>query len=139
MPPNGGKLQTINGNYMIDYLYYRFYRLWLCSSLAEGTAFMAMLLFSVILSTNVLIIWGILTQYNIVAYPSDVQYYIIEGSLIALLSSRFFIKNRYKKIVAKYDDENPMQRKAGIWVLTIYIAITLIGFFIEALYRQGKI
>lgn len=100
---------------------------------------MAMLLFSVILSTNVLIVWGILTQYDIVAYPSDVQYYIIEGSLIALLSSRFFIKNRYKKIVAKYDDENPMQRKAGIWVLTIYIAITLIGFFIEALYRQGKI
>ena len=63
---------------MIDYLYYRFYRLWLCSSLAEGAAFMAMLLFSVILSTNVLIVWGILTQYSIVAYPSDVQYYIIE-------------------------------------------------------------
>ena len=74
---------------------------------------MAMLLFSVILSTNVLIVWGILTQYNIVAYPSDVQYYIVEGSLIALLSSRFFIKNRYKKIVAKYDDENPMQRNMG--------------------------
>ena len=53
---------------MIDYLFYRFYRLWLCSSLAEGAAFMAMLLFSVILSTNVLIVWGILTQYNIVAF-----------------------------------------------------------------------
>lgn len=100
---------------------------------------MAMLLFSVILSTNVLTVWGILTQYNIVAYSSDVQYYIIEGSLIALLSSRFFIKNRYKKVVAKYDDENPIQRKAGIWVLTIYMAITFIGFFIEALYRQGRI
>lgn len=124
---------------MIDYLYYRFYRLWLCSSLAEGAAFMAMLLFSVILSTDVLIVWGLLTQYDIVAYPSDVQYYIIEGSLMALLSSRFFIGNRYKKIITKYDDENPMQRKAGIWVLTIYVAITLIGFFIEALYRQGKI
>ena len=124
---------------MIDYLYYRFYRLWLCSSLAEGAAFMAMLLFSVILSTNVLIVWGILTQYSIVAYPSDVQYYIIEGSLIAWLSGRFFIKNRYKKVIAKYDDVNPMQRKVGIWVLAMYIAITLIVFFIEALYRQGKI
>lgn len=113
---------------MIDYLYYRFYRLWLCSSLAEGAAFMAMLLFSVILSTHVLIVWGILTQYSIVAYPSDVQYYIIEGSLIAWLSGRFFIKNRYKKVIAKYDDENPMQRKVGIWVLAMYIAITLIVF-----------
>ena len=100
---------------------------------------MAMLLFSVILSTNVLIVWGILTQYNIVAYPFDVQYYIIEGGLIAQLSGRFFIKNRYKKVIAKYDDENPMQRKVGIWVLAMYIIITLIVFFIEALYRQGKI
>ena len=124
---------------MIDYLYYRFYRLWLHSSLAEGAAFMAMLLFSVILSTNVLIVWGILTQCGFVKYPSDVQYYIVEGSLIALLSLCFFIKNRYKKVVAKYDDENLMQRRVGKWVLIMYMAITFIGFFIEALYRQGKI
>lgn len=124
---------------MIDYLYYRFYRLWLHSSLAEGAAFMAMLLFSVLLSTNVLMVWGILTQCGFVKYLSDVQYYIVEGSLIALLSIRFFIKNRYKKVVAKYDDENPMQRRAGKWVLIMYMAITFIGFFIEALYRQGKI
>lgn len=124
---------------MIDYLYYRFYRLWLYSSLAEGAAFMAMLLFSVLLSTNVLMVWGILTQCGFVKYPSDVQYYIVEGSLIALLSIRFFIKNRYKKVVAKYDDENPMQRRAGKWILIMYMAITFIGFFIEALYRQGKI
>ena len=124
---------------MIDYLYYRFYRLWLHSSLAEGAAFMAMLLFSVLLSTNVLMVWGILTQCGFVKYPSDVQYYIVEGSLIALLSLCFFIKNRYKKVVAKYDDENLMQRRVGKWVLIMYMAITFIGFFIEALYRQGKI
>lgn len=58
----------------------------------------------------------------------DVQYYIIEGGLIAWLSGRFFIKNRYKKVIAKYDDENPMQRKVGIWVLAMYIIITLIVF-----------
>lgn len=64
---------------MIDYLYYRFYRLWLHSSLAEGAVFMGMLMFSVLLSTNVLTVWGMLTRYGIVAYPSDIQYYIIEG------------------------------------------------------------
>lgn len=32
-----------------------------------------------------------------------------------------------------------MQRRAGKWVLIMYMAITFIGFFIEALYRQGKI
>ena len=124
---------------MIDYLYYRFYRLWLHSSLAEGAVFMAMLLFSVILSTNILTVWGILTQYGIGEYPSDTQYYIIEGSLIVLLSGTFFFKKRYIRIITKYENENTMQSKAGAWILTIYIVVTLIGFFIEALYRQGKI
>ncbi|MCS2302102.1 hypothetical protein NXX23_04305 [Bacteroides ovatus] len=123
---------------MIDYLYYRFYRLWLHSSLAEGAVFMAMLLFSVILSTNILTVWGILTQYGIGEYPSDTQYYIIEGSLIVLLSGTFFFKKRYRRIITKYENENTMQSKAGAWILTIYIVVTLIGFFIEALYRQGK-
>ena len=124
---------------MIDYLYYRFYRLWLHSSLAEGAVFMAMLLFSVILSTNILTVWGILTPYGIGEYPSDTQYYIIEGSLIVLLSGTFFFKKRYRRIITKYENENTMQSKAGAWILTIYIVVTLIGFFIEALYRQGKI
>ena len=124
---------------MIVYLYYRFYRLWLHSSLAEGAVFMAMLLFSVILSTNILTVWGILTQYGIGEYPSDTQYYIIEGSLIVLLSGTFFFKKRYRRIITKYENENTMQSKAGAWILTIYIVVTLIGFFIEALYRQGKI
>ena len=124
---------------MIDYLYYRFYRLWLHSSLAEGAVFMAMLLFSVILSTNILTVWGILIQYGIGEYPSDTQYYIIEGSLIVLLSGTFFFKKRYRRIITKYENENTMQSKAGAWILTIYIVVTLIGFFIEALYRQGKI
>ena len=124
---------------MIDYLYYRFYRLWLHYSLAEGAVFMAMLLFSVILSTNILTVWGILTQYGIGEYPSDTQYYIIEGSLIVLLSGTFFFKKRYRRIITKYENENTMQSKAGAWILTIYIVVTLIGFFIEALYRQGKI
>ena len=124
---------------MIDYLYYRFYRLWLHSSLAEGAVFMAMLLFSVILSTNILTVWGILTQYGIGEYTSDTQYYIIEGSLIVLLSGTFFFKKRYRRIITKYENENTMQSKAGAWILTIYIVVTLIGFFIEAVYRQGKI
>ena len=124
---------------MIDYFYYRFYKLWLHSSLAEGAVFMGMLMFSVILSTNVLTVWGILTQYGIIEYPSDNQYYIIEGGLIVLLGGRFFFKKRYRRIITKYDDGNTVQNKAGAWMLTTYILVTLIGFFIDALYRQGEI
>lgn len=107
---------------MIDYLYYRFYRLWLHSSLAEGAVFM-----------------GMLTRYGIVAYPSDIQYYIIEGGIIALLSWRFFFRKRYDRIIARYDDESPVQRKSGAWVLALYVAATFIVFSLEALQRQGKI
>ena len=88
---------------------------------------------------HILTVWGILTQYGIGEYPSDTQYYIIEGSLIVLLSGTFFFKKRYRRIITKYENENTMQSKAGAWILTIYIVVTLIGFFIEALYRQGKI
>lgn len=124
---------------MIDYLYYRFYRLWLHSSLAEGAVFMGMLMFSVILSTNVLTVWGMLTRYGIVAYPSDIQYYIIEGGIIALLSWRFFFRKRYDRIIARYYDESPVQRKSGAWVLALYVVSTIAVFFLEALQRQGKI
>lgn len=124
---------------MIDYLYYRFYRLWLHSSLAEGAVFMGMLMFSVVLSANALTVWGMLTRYGIVAYPSDIQYYIIEGGIIALLSWRFFFRKRYDRIIARYDDESPVQRKSGVWVLALYVAATFIVFFLEALQRQGKI
>lgn len=91
------------------------------------------------LSTNVLTVWGILTLYGVVESLSDTQYYIIEGSLMALLSVRFFFKKRYKRIIAKYEDENPVQRKAGAWVLTIYIVATFACLLLEAFHRHGKI
>lgn len=82
---------------------------------------------------------GMLTRYGIVAYPSDIQYYIIEGGIIALLSWRFFFRKRYDRIIARYDDESPVQRKSGAWVLALYIVSTIAVFFLEALQRQGKI
>ena len=84
-------------------------------------------------------IWGIFVKQGIVSLLSDSQYYILEGSLIALLSGRFFLRKRYKKIIMKYEDESRIQRKVGAWMLTLYIILTYVVFFVEALYRQGKI
>ena len=124
---------------MIDYLYYRFYRLWLHSSVAEIAVYCAMLFLSIMLYANVLTAWGILTQYGIIESPSDTQHYIIQGGLIVLLSSRYFLKKRYKRIIAKYEDENSVQRKAGAWVLTIYIVATFACLLLETFHRHGKI
>lgn len=99
---------------------------------------MGMLMFSVILSTNVLTVWGMLTRYGIVAYPSDIQYYIIEGGIIALLSWRFFFRKRYDRIIARYDDESPVQRKSGAWVLALYVVSTIAVFFLGSVATARK-
>ncbi|WP_431427158.1 hypothetical protein ACRASQ_14315 [Bacteroides hominis] len=124
---------------MIDYLYYRIYRLWLHSSVAEGAVFIAVIFFAVLLSVNVLTVWGVLVQYDVLTSPSDNEYYILEGSLIALLGGRYFLRKRYKKVIDRYEDENNVQRKAGAWILTLYIVSTFTFLIIEALWRHGKI
>lgn len=122
---------------MIDYLFYRFYRLWLRSSIAEAAVFMAMLFFAVMLSVNFLTIWGILVSYNYTTLLTDEEYWILLGSLIFLLSSYLFCKKRYRRIIDRYDDRGN-NTQGAIW-LTIYIILSWFLFFWEALYRQGKI
>lgn len=122
---------------MFDYLYYYFYRLWLKSSIAEGAVIMALLTFSVLLTTNILTIWGVLVQFNIIAYPSDFEYWVLFSIVVCTISSYLFIKGKYKKIIDKY--EQKYTHRYGNIILFGYIAISVLFFFIEALYRQGKL
>ncbi len=77
-------------------------------------------------------------RYGIVAYPSDIQYYIIEGGIIALLSWRFFFRKRYDRIIARYDDESPVQRKSGAWVLALYVVSTIAVFLLGSVATARK-
>lgn len=123
---------------MIDYLYYRIYRLWLHSSVGEGAVFIAVIFLATLLSINVLTVWGVLEQYGILTFPAKREYYILEGSLIALLSGRYFLRKRYRKVIDRYEDENSVRRKAGAWVLALYIVSTFALLFIGALCRQRE-
>ena len=122
---------------MFDYLYYRFYRLWLKSSIAEGAVIMAILSFSVMLTTNILTVWGILVQYSLISYPSDCEYWIVFSIIIGVVFVYLFFKGKYKKIVDKYKQE---QRDLfGNIILLLYVSISVLCFLGEALYRQGKL
>ena len=106
---------------MFDYLYYRFYRLWLKSSIAEGAVIMAILSFSVMLTTNILTVWGILVQYSLISYPSDCEYWILFSIIIGVVFVYLFFKGKYKKIVDKYKQE---QRDLfGNIILLLYVSI----------------
>lgn len=122
---------------MFDYLYYCFYRLWLKSSIAEGAVIMAILTFSVLLTTNVLTIWGLLVQYDMITYPSDFAYWILFSIVTCVTFIYLFIKGKYKKITDKYDIE--YTDKHNSIILFIYIVISVSLFLVEALYRQGKL
>lgn len=122
---------------MFDYLYYRFYRLWLKSSIAEGAVIMAILSFSVMLTTNILTVWGILVQYSLISYPSDCEYWILFSIIIGVVFVYLFFKGKYKKIVDKYKQE---QRDLfGNIILLLYVSISVLCFLGEAFYRQGKL
>ena len=122
---------------MFDYLYYRFYRLWLKSSISEGAVIMAILSFSVMLTTNILTVWGILVQYSLISYPSDCEYWILFSIIIGVVFVYLFFKGKYKKIVDKYKQE---QRDLfGNIILLLYVSISVLCFLGEAHYRQGKL
>jgi hypothetical protein len=122
---------------MFNYLYYCFYRLWLKSSIAEGAVIMAMLTFSVLLTTNILTIWGIFVQYNMITYPSDFAYWVLFSMVTCVVFTYLLIKGKYKKIIDKYE-QRYTDKHSGI-ILFVYIVISVSLFLVEALYRQGKL
>ncbi|EKC49307.1 hypothetical protein OBE_14712, partial [human gut metagenome] len=55
---------------MIDYLFFKFYRLWKYSSYSEIAVYAALLILAVFLNCNIHTIWGVLEQYKILPYPT---------------------------------------------------------------------
>lgn len=123
---------------VIDYLYYRFYRLWLKSSVAEVAVLMAALLFTVFLFANALTICGILEQYGLFTTLTELETWIMFGCIFILLSLRFFYKKRYKRVIQKFEDiEN--NKWVGSLCLLVYIVLSFFFLLWEGLYRHGKL
>ena len=105
---------------MIDYLFFKFYRLWKYSSYSEIAVYAALLILAVFLNCNIHTIWGVLEQYKI----------------FILLCIRFCWKRRYKAVIEKFNEK---PNKNNLLILILYIFLSLFLFVLEAFYSKGKI
>ena len=90
---------------MIDYLFFKFYRLWKYSSYSEIAVYAALLILAVFLNCNIHTIWGVLEQYKILPYPTRTMYNVSLGLIFILLCIRFCWKRRYKAVIEKFNEK----------------------------------
>ena len=121
---------------MIDYLFFKFYRLWKYSSYSEIAVYAALLILAVFLNCNIHTIWGVLEQYKILPYPTRTMYNVSLGLIFILLCIRFCWKRRYKAVIEKFNEK---PNKNNILILILYIFLSLFLFVLEAFYSKGKI
>ena len=121
---------------MIDYLFFKFYRLWKYSSYSEIAVYAALLILAVFLNCNIHTIWGVLEQYKILPYPTRTMYNVSLGLIFILLCIRFYWKRRYKAVIEKLNEK---PNKNNLLILILYIFLSLFLFVLEAFYSKGKI
>ena len=91
---------------MIDYLFFKFYRLWKYSSYSEIAVYAALLILAVFLNCNIHTIWGVLEQYKILLLEIDPP-----GDVISKHRKKFyercgFVQNSFSHIHPPYHKEN---------------------------------
>ena len=121
---------------MIDYLFFKFYRLWKYSSISEIAVYAALLFLTIFLNCNIHTIWGVLEQYKIAPYPTETMYYVSLGLIFILLCVRFYWHKRYKTVIDKFNEK---PNKNNLLILILYIFLSLFMFVFEAIYSKGKI
>lgn len=120
---------------MISYLYYRFYRFWLKSSIAEGAIIMAALSLGVLFSINILSFWVLLVKYDLALFPSKNEFIILMSGVISFIFLYLFTKKRYKKIIRIFNEESNSKRINGNIILTTYIIFTFSFLLFIAFYN----
>lgn len=73
---------------IIDYLFFKFYKLWQYSSISELAILAAISFLAVFINCNIHTIWGILELYKLAIHPTEFMYYV---SLCVIFCSCVFI------------------------------------------------
>lgn len=121
---------------IIDYLFFKFFKLWKNSSIAEISVYAAVLFLAIFLNCNIHTMWGVLEQYKLVVYPTESMYYISFCVVFLLLCFYLGWKKRYKFIIEKFDN---LPHSGNLFLLLLYIFFSLSLFVLEAFYSKGKI
>ena len=121
---------------MIDYLFFKFYRLWKYSSYSEIAVYAALLILAVFLNCNIHTIWGVLEQYKILPYPTRTMYNVSLGLIFILLCIRFCWKRRYKAVIEKFNEK---PNKNNLLILILYIASRNLSIIFIDIFRKNII
>ena len=121
---------------IIDYLFFKFFKLWKNSSIAEISVYAAVLFLAIFLNCNIHTMWGVLEQYKLVIYPTESMYYISLCVVFLLLCFYLGWRKRYKFIIEKFDN---LPHSGNLFLLLLYIFFSLSLFVLEAFYSKGKI
>ncbi len=124
---------------MFNYLYYKLYQAALKSSLYDIPEFMAGISFGSLISANVLVINGFLS--NTLGLPFLFSHGVYGGLfafLLIVFTMIYFNKDKRKLILQKYVKEPNRKRIQGNMIVAIYVVLSFLLIFVVAFLKPGK-
>ena len=123
----------------IDYLYYKIYRVVLKGSLNDIAPFAAMIYSCGIICLNLFVIGAFMRKIGLLPFfvRNKNQMIIFMISFFVLGYFYFIYGQRYKRIIAKHENENANKRKRGNLVVWTYIILSFLMIFAVAFYKPG--
>jgi hypothetical protein len=124
---------------MFDYLYYKLYQAALKSSLYDIPEFMAPVSFGCLISANVLVISGFLSNVSGIPFLfSTTQQASLFALLMMFLTTLYFRKDKRKSILKKYSMESNEDRVRGNTLIAIYVGVSFLLIFVVAYLKPNR-
>ncbi|MHB8859825.1 MAG: hypothetical protein ACYC6Z_10160 [Thermoleophilia bacterium] len=134
---------------LFDYLYYKFYRAGLRSSLKEMPAFVAAVTFGGVIGLNIIV--GVIGLNIIVVslliarlkiapliFPNKYWGGVLNIA-IAILASIYYSGERRQKVIDKYSKETEKLRKRGNLLVKIYVVVSFLSIYAVAFIGPSKL
>jgi len=125
---------------MLDYLFYKLYRLGQKSSDPSFAPLIANMFIALLLLLNLIVVYGLLEKIGIltVSKLEDKEAsYIVYACMITIsiiLAIYFFFDGRHRRIIAKY--ENEKNKFLGSLLVFSYVIVTIAMFFVATYIRS---
>lgn len=121
---------------VIDYLFFKFYKLWQHSSISEISTYAAILFLSIFLNCNIHTVWGILELYKLAIHPTRLVYNISLCVIFLLLCFYLGWHKRYKIIIENYEKH---LHSGNILVIIIYMFLSLLLYVLLSFWKKSII
>ena len=121
---------------IIDYLFFKFYKLWQYSSISELAILAAISFLAVFINCNIHTIWGILELYKLAIHPTELMYYVSLCVIFLFLCFYLGLRKRYKHIIEEYENR---PHSGNIIVILIYIFLSLLLYVLQSFWNKGAI